>query len=135
MPLDFEEWKPIPDWEGFYEVSNLARVRTTGKSIGQRHGQILKQRPDRYGYLTVRLHRNAKLAERGVHTLVAGAFIGPRPKGLVINHKDGLKSNNHPSNLEYITNAENIRHAYRVTGRIGKHYENRSAAKQEIGII
>lgn len=54
----------------------------------------------------------------GVHRLVAAKFIGPCPEGMEINHKDGNKENNHWTNLEYVTHAENIRKAYAECGRI-----------------
>ena len=44
--------------------------------------------------------------------LVAKAFLGKRPKGMLINHKDTNKRNNAVSNLEYTTPAENTQHAY-----------------------
>jgi hypothetical protein len=46
-----------------------------------------------------------------VHRLVVMAFIGPIPDGLQVNHKDGNKTNNSISNLEIVTQAENMRHA------------------------
>lgn len=46
-----------------------------------------------------------------IHKLVAEAFLGNKPPKHEINHKDGNKSNNHASNLEYVTHKENIRHA------------------------
>lgn len=51
-----------------------------------------------------------------IHSLVAAAFIGPRPEGLVINHKDGNRLNNVVENLEYCTYSENYRHALDVLG-------------------
>ncbi len=45
------------------------------------------------------------------HQIIADRFIGKKPKGLTVNHKDGDKLNNRPENLEYLTIAENIRHA------------------------
>lgn len=62
------------------------------------------------GYLETEI--NGKLFF--IHTLVAKYSIGERPPGLVINHKDGNKLNNHPSNLEYITTQQNTKHAVRL---------------------
>lgn len=49
-----------------------------------------------------------------IHSLVALAFIGPRPAGLEIDHKDGNRMNNAAANLEYVTPLENIRRAFRL---------------------
>lgn len=46
-----------------------------------------------------------------VHHLVAEVFLGKRPEGYVINHKDGNKKNNVLSNLEYVSQQDNIKHA------------------------
>lgn len=107
--LNTEVWKPISGWSN-YQVSNLGRVR---------HIHIIKSRTSNNGYLRASLSRGvgaAKAAPLGftIHGLVAGAFIGERPQGLVINHIDGNKLNNRPENLEYITQGENHRHAVRL---------------------
>lgn len=47
-----------------------------------------------------------------IHGLVAEAFLGPRPEGYQVDHKDGNRSNNHISNLEYVTAKENIKRAW-----------------------
>jgi hypothetical protein len=46
--------------------------------------------------------------------LVAENFIGKRPKGYEINHKDGKKSNNRLNNLEWVTPKENYHHAVKL---------------------
>lgn len=51
-----------------------------------------------------------------VHALVAAAFIGERPEGLDVNHKDGDKTNNRACNLEYVTRSENVLHSFDVLG-------------------
>ncbi|MBR1497753.1 MAG: HNH endonuclease [Oscillospiraceae bacterium] len=64
------------------------------------------------GYLTVNLHGNCKDVNMKVHRLVATAFI-PNPLNKPeVNHIDGNKKNNHVSNLEWATGAENVDHAY-----------------------
>lgn len=106
-----EQWKPIPSWSG-YEASSEGRIRNAD-------GQVLSQRPlvKPKDYAQVYVNgkasgRKSKMAK--VAHLVAEAFIGPRPEGLVINHLDGVKENNRPSNLEYCTVGENNRHAFRI---------------------
>lgn len=66
------------------------------------------------GYLLVRFYRDGKPFLVQAHRLVWHALRGPIPEGLDINHIDGVKTNNHPSNLELATRAENLRHALRT---------------------
>lgn len=100
------EWRLIPDTR--YEVSENGDVR----HVERRH--VLRPFLAR-GYpivgLSVQGPRGTKTFH--VHRIVARAFLGPKPEGMAINHKDGNKQNNHYSNLEYITNAENESHAVR----------------------
>jgi hypothetical protein len=67
------------------------------------------------GYYMVSLRGTARIT---VHTLIAEAFLGPRPEKHDINHIDGNKLNNRADNLEYVTRARNIEHA-RQTGLMG----------------
>lgn len=89
-----EVWKPLPSYH-FIEVSNYGRARCYLKL---HMGKLFK-----YPRL------NIKGVRQAVHVWVAELFIGPRPEGLVVNHIDGNPTNNHVSNLEYVTPQENNR--------------------------
>ena len=112
-----EEWRPLP-CEPSYDVSSFGRVRSWrlrgGHSKGMRRKEpiILKPRKLRTGYLGAAIVTSEGVKHLTIHAIVARAFIGERPTGLVVNHKDLDKENNRPSNLEYITRTENEDHAY-----------------------
>jgi len=59
------------------------------------------------GYLRVKMNNKSY----HIHQLVAKFYLGERPENYVVNHKDGNKLNNKPTNLEYVTIAENIKHS------------------------
>lgn len=115
------EWRPIPEWEGFYEVSNDGRVRSLARL--NRRGIAVPSRIRRLsiakagGYPTVSLCLDGAKYQRTVHRLVMLAFVGECPRGLEVLHADGDPTNNRPSNLSYGTHAENIRD----TVRHGRH--------------
>lgn len=106
-----EVWKPIPGYEGLYEVSNKGRVKRLEQDIICKNGvkrhkkeRILKGTVQNNGYLYVNLYDGPKR----VHRLVAEAFI-PNPEGKPqVNHKDEDKTNNHVENLEWMTAKENL---------------------------
>ena len=111
-----EEWKPVPGWDGLYEVSNEGRVRSLARTLLKRGGtmkyrlpeKILSNRISGSGYPAVFLCRDGVREQATVHTLVLQAFVGPRPtsthKGL---HRDDNPRNNHVSNLYWGTMQEN----------------------------
>jgi hypothetical protein len=69
-------------------------------------GYVLKPSLNVWKYPCVALSRANVRKSFQVHTLVAYAFLGPRPTGMEINHRDGVKTNAAVSNLEYLTKAE-----------------------------
>lgn len=115
-----EIWKIIPGWP--YEASNLGRIRRSPdapKTNGATRGKVLRSCRGGVGnYLYVGLNHKGKRWHTTVHILVAFAFLGPRPEGKEVNHKDGDKYNNCIDNLEYVTHQENQIHAARVLKRI-----------------
>lgn len=103
-----ELWKPIPGFDGMYEVSNMGRVKSCKRtrkskagSISHVQERILKPKSGKNGYFEIALSKNGKLHFFRCHRLVADAFI-PNPNHFpVINHKDEDVTNNKVSNLEW----------------------------------
>lgn len=110
-----EEWRDIEGFDGFYQVSNMGRVRSCCNSHGTRGKwkfRALSANHD--GYLKVRLIKGSKDLTKRVHTLVAEAFI-PNPNDYnTVNHKDGNKTNNRVDNLEWADRSQQMIHAYKL---------------------
>lgn len=106
-----EEWRDVVGYEGIYSVSNLGRLRRDAGGVGAKAGRILRTSPDSRGYLSTMLYLKGKGKSRAVHKLVAMAFLGECPEGFQVNHKEQPKTNNRVSNLEYLTQMENMQHA------------------------
>ena len=140
MVADIEEWKTIKDFP-MYAISNKGCVKRIISCAGQRVGKILSQRPNpspKYSkchYPSVRLSRRRKLFIRKIHILVLEAFISPRPFGLVANHKDGKKENNHINNLEWCTQSENVKHSFAMGLKKNKKGYNHCRAKLKEGEV
>jgi len=133
-------WKPVPNYEGLYEVSKDGRVRALpregadGRNLsgGELDGHI-----SNYGYRRVHLSKNGKSTKYGVHQLVALAFLGEPESGEQVNHKDGDKLHNHAKNLEWVTPAENTEHAdnnglRNISGENSPHSKLSSSQVEEI---
>ncbi len=109
-----ERWADvIPGW---YEISSLGNVRSvlrTGKDGRTWKGCAIKPSVTK-GYLYFIASVNGKSSMVFVHIAVARAFLGPRPKGLEVNHKNGNRMDCRPSNLEYATRKKNAEHAARL---------------------
>jgi hypothetical protein len=107
--LDGEEWRPVRG--GFYEASNLGRIRRAVPGTRTYVGKILKiQKSNKYPHVILSLG-NRRLKQVAVHQLVAEAFLGPCGEGIEVNHKDLNKYNPRLDNLEYTTVRQNKDHA------------------------
>ena len=99
-----ENWS-VTSINSNYLVSDDGRIRRRGSD--KDHSVR-----DRKGYPSVDLYEGGKRVTKGVHILVAEAFV-PNPHGKPeVNHKDGNKHNNNASNLEWVTHKENVQHAW-----------------------
>lgn len=114
-----EEWRDVPKWEGFYQVSDLGRVRSVDRVVQLSNrkcrykGRLLRQKkiglPGK-DYWTVVFSRPGMRSPKNfkVHLLVLCAFVGPRPSPKHQGcHNDGDRFNNHYTNLRWGTPKEN----------------------------
>jgi len=108
------KWEIIPGWDGRYEASDTGLIRRAIATRSMPEHSLLSQAISGDGYPVVGLISSKRRVSRAVHRLVMLAFRGECPKGHEVNHIDGNKSNNHLSNLEYVTHAHNIRHALNI---------------------
>ena len=97
-----------------------------------KRGKPLKPSTNHGGYQIINIMTNGKRIGLGVHTAVARAFCDGFSSDLQVNHKDGNKKNNAASNLEWVTNLENTRHAINELG-FDKREENNPNAKSIVG--
>ncbi len=141
-----ERWRAICDFP-MYRVSSRGRVSSSYSGMWK----VLKNRLGNKGYLDVNLfNKFVKHKTHLIHHLVLGAFVGTRGRGLVTNHKNGIKIDNRLGNLEYTTSSENANHAYsaglrvpnsckavdRLTtsGQILETFKSQSEARRETGV-
>lgn len=116
VPDDVEEWKEIEGYNGEYEVSNLGRVRSLdmivfgGRAYYEKKGRVLSPGLASGGYYSVSL----KGKTYKVCRLVAKAFCEGYKKGLVVNHINGIKTDDFSNNLEWVSSSENNKHALKT---------------------
>ena len=115
-----EKWKDIEGYEGIYQVSDGGRIRSVDRVVISKNGvkrevkgQLMKQSTSKYGYKVIILRKDGIKKNHRVHRLVAESFINKEKGKTLINHKDGNKRNNRVENLEWCTNSENMKHAFK----------------------
>lgn len=131
-------WKDISFAKGSYQINEDGRVRSLSRYVQYPNhkqfsqGKELIPQPNSKGYLRVKVIDRLYF----VHRLVAQAFL-PNPEDFpIVNHKDGNPLNNDVSNLEWVTHAENISHAYREGIAISKKGEDHHFHKlKEVEVI
>jgi len=110
-----EIWKDVPSYEGIYQVSNLGRIKSLNRKVWNGRvyynsgNKILVLCNDKDGYKGVTFCVNKVRKKIKVHRLVMAVFVGE--SDLEVNHKNGIKSDNRLSNLEYCSRTENQFHA------------------------
>lgn len=98
--MDREEWRVCATYPTMM-ASEDGRIR----HINAERERAIRYLSSGYGY--VNFWHSGKVIARTTHSLVADAFLGPRPSGMEVRHLNGIRSDNRISNLAYGTKVEN----------------------------
>lgn len=130
-----EQWKSVDGWNG-YEVSDQGNLRSWVRDHGRGIPRVLKGGHDKDGYRRAVLCAGGKRGFFKVGNMVATAFIGYRPDGLVLRHLDGNKLNNKASNLAWSTQKVNINDMWaHGTMRFGENHQSAKLTEKEVKLI
>lgn len=119
---EVEVWVEVEYKGRLFLASTMGRIKRPAQTITYEsiRGTIARPYSEKIlngavaqtGYLKIGYSHGSSKTTANVHSIIAKAFLGERPYGSVINHKNGIKTDNRPDNLEYCSNAENIKHAF-----------------------
>lgn len=130
-----EKWKFLTGTNYQYSVSNLGRIKSHKHRFGKRKIPRILRPGITCGYQYVVLYKNGTHKTYRLAGLIARTFLGKRPKGKVINHKDFNRKNDNYKNLEYVTPQENTIHAWknnRCSVRLGLAHPNHKLTPEQV---
>lgn len=141
-----EVWKDIKGYEGYYQVSDLGRVKSLARVkeirkgiFGNKKENFIKPTKNRKGYLNLKLCKKIDgiCSEKSVviHRLVANEFLENPLNKPQVNHKNGIKDDNKVDNLEWATGSENVIHALANNLKIsqkGSEHGNSKLTEKEV---
>ena len=135
-----EEWRDIKGYEGYYQISNIGKVKSLARRVSNGYGIVEKKAmllmPNELanGYYQVTLYKDKTRKSFQVHRLVADAFVSNEDNYPQVNHKNGNKQDNRAENLEWCDNSMNQLHAWK-TGLQKPHYCGGGAPKKRVALL
>jgi hypothetical protein len=103
----------------FYKIKDFDRyyISKCGKILSNNYNKTRKIKlmspQNRLGYYSIRLYKNKNSRYYQVHRLVAETFISNPKNKPQVNHKNSIRNDNRIENLEWVSNSENQKHAYK----------------------
>ena len=101
-------FKPIPSLDFLYEINENGTIIRNIKT-GKRYKIFLDKHHSKLGYYATFINFKGTIRRIMIHSVVAEAWIGPRPKGMEVDHKDRNPHNNDYHNLRYVTHSEQMK--------------------------
>lgn len=129
-------WKPIKDYEDYYEISNMGNVRSKKRVVRGRNnyhykkGRLLNFTINHDGYAVYRLSKFCKRRSFLAHRLVCIAFLDNKQNKPCVNHINEIKTDNRVDNLEWCTPKENTNHG----SCIDKIKESKKKYQKKVGV-
>ena len=135
--MEQEVFKPIKNYEQYYEVSNMGRIKSLPKrwSVGVKKETILKAGHRKNGYDFVVLCVNKIKVYATIHRIVAKHFCENPNSYQIVNHLNGNKRDNRAINLEWTTQSGNVIHAFKTglkNGMKGEAHHNTKVKTSDI---
>lgn len=113
---EVEIWKDVPNYEGYYQISTLGRLKSLSRVVKKGNGvrrtveRIIPTHTGKHGYKIKLLCKEGVNRLYSIHRIVAITFI-PNPENKEqVNHLNSLRDDNRVSNLEWVTRSENMIH-------------------------
>lgn len=118
-----EIWKPIPGYEGLYEISSYGRVLSLFR-LNFRRDKILKPSLNIHGYYQLTLCKDNIKKNWRIHVLVAMAFLNHIPAknhNICVDHINEVKTDNRPDNLQIISSRFNCHKSKNIKSKTSKY--------------
>lgn len=118
LPYAETIWKPIPEWEGLYEASNMGLIKSLSRTFQMGKNErlttegILRPKFNKDCYLEVTLCAEGRQIYARIHRLVALTFIPNPDNKPIVDHENGVRWDNRALNLKWSTQSENIQDAF-----------------------
>ena len=126
---EVEEYRDAVGFEEYFQISNMGNI------YSKRSNRIVKQSTSGAGYKVFTTKVNGISLSERVHRMVAMAFLPNELNKPYVNHKDGCKTNNALSNLEWVTPTENVAHAITTGLRDQRNVKARKFTDEQVRTI